>query len=106
MDALSSLRQTIVKDRFPVWMLWSRTLQLVFAIVIFGLDAFVISEWNKNNFSNLFHPTIETTVGDTSFTPFTMFAVSHLSVCKMLAILGLFYGYLEFSETVSRLLSP
>jgi hypothetical protein len=92
MEPLFSLPQTIVKDGFPDWMFWSRIVQVVFDIVILGLDAFVISEWNKNDLSNLLSPKIETNVGGTTFTAFVMFTVRSPSICTDLFLIS-FSGY-------------
>lgn len=71
-------------------------MQLVFDIVILGLDAAVISEWNKNDLSDLLNPTIQTTVGDTSFTAFTMFTVRSYLVTQCLVYFTDQHDFLTF----------
>jgi hypothetical protein len=89
MDRPISIPRHFLKDGFAEWMFFSRVAQVVLAIIVLGLDAAVIAKWNSNDFSmgfptsidddfdfDSFSPKVNTIVGDTVFTAFTMFVVS------------------------------
>ena len=64
---------------FTIWSAVTRSLQALLAIIVLGIDIFVIEEWNKNGFSFNSAPGLDlkTWVGGTPFTGIVMFTVSH-----------------------------
>jgi len=75
---------TLINDQpFANWIGFSRTAQAFVAIIVLGLDAYVIGEWNSNqfNFNYVFGQAgslnLKTDVGSTPFTGIVMFTVRH-----------------------------
>jgi len=80
MPTLQNSSEILRKERFPEWMNASRISQILVAIVILGLDGFVIDFWNTRKFilNSILNDAIDvnTFLNDSPFTGLVMFSVS------------------------------
>ena len=71
-----------MKAKVSKWRRFSRTTQVLVALIVLGLDIFVMERWGKNKWgfnSAVSSTTNNTYVGGTPFTGIVLFAVSHLA---------------------------
>lgn len=86
---LVGILEEYLHPNFPKWMICSRVTEIIFSLVIVGLDAFAISQMNKNPF-----------LGPPALTGLNMFTVSSnlTANCKSDMVFGASQGPLFFRD--------